>query len=269
MESFLSNLGLETFWERTDFLGILLVVIGVAGESLLEFKTFPYNPTGFENLELFLGKTKKVWEKYFTGLVAVGVGIEMLATPMVLKESHKEIEGLRNANLELQAKLQPRLITLQKEKQFISLCGDIPKMPIKVIIGAADNEAVNFAKEIRQALDDAGFSCTNGGIISDQSLFLATKIGAHSASCDIILVKNDTNVVVNAGGIVFIPNGIWISNGIESFPTNNISQIAVVDVVASRFNSIGIKPAWVSTNLVQYLDQRTAAILVMQKNAAP
>ena len=96
MNSLLAGLGVETFWEKFELAGITMVVLGVAGEFLLIFKKFPFNPTSFGHLELFLGRSKKFWEKCFSGLVAIGVSVEMVTFPMVLKESHTEIAVLKN-----------------------------------------------------------------------------------------------------------------------------------------------------------------------------
>lgn len=68
-----------------------------------------------------------------------------------------QIEALRSNNLALELKLQPRIITPTQITNFIFLTEKIPKFPIRVSVGDANNETFQFALQIRGLLNKAGY----------------------------------------------------------------------------------------------------------------
>jgi hypothetical protein len=71
------------------------------------------------------------------------------------------VEELRNQNLGLASKViaaQPRRITPKQYTDFIEALRNKPKGPVRVIVGREDSETQTYAAQIRQMLDDAGYS---------------------------------------------------------------------------------------------------------------
>ena len=74
-------------------------------------------------------------------------------------------------NLVLQAKLQPRIITPKQVSDFLFLTEKIPKFPIRVSVGDANNESYQFAIQIRRMLNKAGYEVPDSDTNSLNGIF--------------------------------------------------------------------------------------------------
>src|SRR5438067_505814 len=119
------------FWEAVEIWGAIIVTAGVVGEYVANFTKIPK------------GRAHKTrLEKRSTLTLIFGLAVELVGLVLTMTISNTEVAGLQketaalqHANLELKAKMRPRRITPEQEKNFISLCASLPKMPIKVIVG--------------------------------------------------------------------------------------------------------------------------------------
>ncbi|MGA2854015.1 MAG: hypothetical protein ABSE90_07800, partial [Verrucomicrobiota bacterium] len=154
-----------------------------------------------------------------------------------------------NLSIKLERLKQPRIISVEKEKRFILLCKEMPKMPIKIIVGFNDNEAEVFAEQVRQTLDEAGFGGPDAGIYRDSTLFMTTPIGTTGFS-PIDLMKNDTNMIGSIDGPVY----------------PRTPQEQIVADIGLHFGDIGFKSTWFLGDANQYLKTGEAAIFIPPKS---
>src|ERR1035437_2731673 len=147
--------------------GIVLVLMGVVGEVICDWKEM---------------KERLVWAKRLSAIVLImGLAIEFFEAAKSdnevantnlhtgLIESNNlvlqvTVEELRSKNIALESKLlelkgalQPRRITREQRGRFIELTKAIPKFPVKVFVGREDSETSNYALQIREMLNSAGF----------------------------------------------------------------------------------------------------------------
>jgi hypothetical protein len=261
LETFLSPAWISV-WEWVEFISIVVVGIGCWGEVWAEHHKFKQHPNDL--MPRFI--INKKYERVFWLMVVFGLGIELIAFGFSFLASNREIEGLHRANLELQVKLQPRRITMEQMTNFITLCRGMPKMPIKIIVGIANNESEVFAEQVRQMLDKAGFGGEGAGIVRDPTLYVTREIGVTTATA-ICLVKNSPDMVVKDGKPVIPPGGHMITNSSGSTSVNMpVNQIGIVFAVGTHLKSVGITVSWMSPNLNQYLPLGGAAIFIPEKN---
>jgi len=179
-----------------------------------------------------------------------------------------QVEELRSNNIVLEARLLPRTITPQQETNFISLCANIPKMPIKILIGLEDNETESFAQDVRRALDAAGFECPDGGFIRDQTLIMTRPLGVSNFDSELCIATGDKNVVPKGREPVVVPGMIFLSKnaaGERVVWTEGLDQIGVVYCVGDSFAKVGIPTTWLSQSAEKYLKTNEAAIYIPEK----
>jgi hypothetical protein len=163
IESALSSL-LSTssllFWEFLEIVGAAIVIIGVWGEYWAERGKVSDKPNDLMQIEF-----KRKWlEGLFWRILLSGLAIELVGAIATLTLSNIEIAGLKkqteqlhNENLVLQAKLQPRRITMEQTLNFIFLTEKIRKIPIIISVYTGSSEAETFASDLRQMFTVAGF----------------------------------------------------------------------------------------------------------------
>jgi hypothetical protein len=71
--------------------------------------------------------------------------------------AEKETALIRSNNLELQIKLQPRIITEQQITNFIFLTEKIPKILVRISTGPIRDEVISYAIQIQSMLAKAGY----------------------------------------------------------------------------------------------------------------
>jgi hypothetical protein len=160
-------------WEfATRHPGILLVLFGVGGEVVFDWKDM---------------KGRLAWAKRLSAIVLIaGLILEFSEAAKSDKEVSAAIEraGLaeqkageandRAANtesnnlvlqsqlLKLEAKTKWRTITPEDKKRFVDITQAISKFPVRVRMAAnASSEVKSYAQKIREMLDDGGFVETN------------------------------------------------------------------------------------------------------------
>ena len=231
--------------------GIVVVALSVACEVVCDWRT---EKSLIDRLKKFFG-------------ICLVIGLLLEVNEAI--KSDLKVEELRAKNDALEANTKDRTISLKQEKEFILLCARLPKAPIKVIVGAEDDETETFAQQVRQALDDAGYGGVNAGIIHDPTIHIYHPIGATKV-IDMQIVKNDTNVVVGSevGSPVIFPGVVILSTNadgvITSMVPQSIFQIKIVHGVAEKFLAIGLHPTWAYSNgpAIQYLTNEEAAFFI-------
>jgi hypothetical protein len=124
--------------------GVVFVAVGVIGETILE-------------------RHKKL-KRFFATLLIVGLLLEMREA--VIEDGkvlalQTRIEELRKQNDALEAKTNPRTITLKQIKAFMFLTEKLPKISVRVAIGEPRDETFNYAWQIRQMLNAAQYMTPN------------------------------------------------------------------------------------------------------------
>jgi hypothetical protein len=276
-----SLLGSFSFWDWVDIIGLAMVTIGVLAEVAFgmveigfferllnkikwvkQMLSFPFNPTNFPPLEL-----KKNWaEIIIDALVFLGLALELIALPISLHNSHVDISALQGENLELQLKLQPRIITLQQITNFMFLTQTFPKFPIRVEVVAMTGEATGYAWQIRKMLNQANYPPPN----SDTNFFLGIDFLGNAVSvpptgevgtngfADLEFVTDNTNdlIVFNyqaeekTNGFIRYAIAKTDTNGLNAAFINYLNQDHIVTVW-------NYTPSWENPNHV--------AILVMER----
>jgi hypothetical protein len=216
-------------WENVAVLGALIVVAGVALEGIDWFSKFRKR----NRRESILAKEPS-WtlavEFFSITLVVMGLCVEIFATYEASLKAREKIKqltaesktasdnaasatkdagdskvlaakiGTTNAqlvatNLWLQAKLQPRIITMEQTTNFIFLTEKIQKFPIRVRVASAD--VMGYAIQIRQMLNLAGYKVpdsdtnNNYGIVFDPTTF--SQPSKASESLDVNFFSDITN----------------------------------------------------------------------------
>jgi hypothetical protein len=275
-----------------DIIGLTMVTLGVLGEVALGiiktevaqeylFKlersknvppekpliwlknilTFPYNPTDFPPLNL-----ANTWvEITLDGLIFLGLVLELIALPISLYQSHAEIEGLINKNLELQLKLQPRTIRAQQVTNFIFLTKNIPKFPVRIGIEASYDEPMNYAWQIKKMLNDARFPIPDSDtnfpfqiFNAENGVTISPVIGDTNEWQDLDFVSDNTNSFR-----VFSYTKVEHKNGLDQYTissgdTNDIYGAFINAFIQDKMTVIWTyKPEWVSPN--------HCAIFILQK----
>ena len=127
--------------------GILLVLLGVAGEVAFDWKDI---------------KGPWAWAKKTSAILLVlGLAMEIREAATSDNETAlllRNVEVLRKSNLELEAKLAWRTITPNQKGKLVGLLGPEPKGGRVVVeFQSSDPEASNFAKQINAVLQACKF----------------------------------------------------------------------------------------------------------------
>jgi hypothetical protein len=250
----LASSPLSLCWEFvTRHPGLMLVLIGVAGEVACDWKEM----TG-----------RLAWAKKISAmLLVIGLAVEFWESAKLDNEvaDTKERTALVESNnlvlkkqvLELEAKMQPRRITMEKRTNFMTLAQLIPKIPVKIVIGQEGRDTEAFAKDLRETLTMAGFSANEGagilGIDRLPSLIHWAELWNTNES-DLIFFTFGTNhwsdhwhsstasLFDQRIGQVIGPRIPIVEN-----KTDNVEIFSAIDYC---FVKIGIKTEWVSDGYI-------------------
>ncbi len=180
-------------WEWVEFISIIVIGSGCWGEGWAEHHRFS------DNLEKKLpaSKVQSRWKVRFWKMVVGGLAIELIAFGLAFIASNREIEELHKSNLELQAKLNPRTITLEQITNFIYSTELIRKIPIKICIGQEGSDTETFAYDLREMFTLAKFPVDSSagvwGITRDPNFISTRPIGYTNEYPDVWLVYYSTN----------------------------------------------------------------------------
>jgi len=201
----------------------------------------------------------------FAWLLVISLAVELLAFGLSYISSNREIEAWR-------FKIKPRQITLKQEAAFIKLCENMPKIPIKVLVDAADNETKSFAADVIKTLNDAGF--TNVTKIDLPGFSLTRPIGQTNdfTESELLLVKKTPDPIIDNNIQQVVPEMVpaQLIDNVDGKPTViktflMPSSIGIVNSLGGHFREIGISTVWMATNFEYEVRVDEAAILVPQK----
>src|SRR5712672_1015829 len=139
-----------TLWEWIEYSGTAIVLLGVVGEYLVEFKNFPKDE-----------RKRERFRKSSALILMVGLAVELVGLVRTSQLSALEIARLneRSANAELVVQ-RLRLIAAPRwveEKPFLEALKDRPKPAAVLIVYAEDNESSRLAFQIMGLLFQAGW----------------------------------------------------------------------------------------------------------------
>ncbi len=168
MVSFLSSL---SFWESLEIVASLIVLLGVSGEFYLLLGPV-HSQTACSQIE----SRKRSREIMFAAVVALGVGLELLALPFSLHDTHveaarltRQAEELRKANLELQAQVAARLSPSQRDK-LLDLLARASKGRLSLVAEQHDIQAAIYRSQINDVLAQSGYSVHLRNVVMDMGV---------------------------------------------------------------------------------------------------
>ena len=239
------------FFFRLALFGAALVIVGVileAAELIVKFghkqkhrkwvgevfgKSYRRRIT---SLVKFIHPRILPFEAVGFGLLFAGLAIELAGSfeaerlqSMENLGLQKKVEVLRAANDKLEEAAKDRIISNVQSNLFILLVKDLPKIPIKVIVGIEDYETDRYARQIHQLLDAAVYGGNQediirlpGGLVLDSP----TAFGQFSTNALAFIVHGPHN-------------GIFIYTGNR---TNDPAMNAMqkLDKVKDAFSQIGL-----------------------------
>jgi hypothetical protein len=264
-----------SFWVFlvVNVFGGSVVALGLWGEGHAERKVFPEIP-GDLVPHLTESKERKRCKRFFERLVLFGVVFEVIAAVVTTvvssievaqlnreaADTRAEAEQLRKANIELNARLNPRRITAEQLNNFKFLTEDIPKIPIKIATVSA-SEPMTFAHDLREMFSFARFK-TNTDVEAD---------GMNSVA----------GIPFSYFGWTNHQENVWIVNGgkvgkisyhIATVHTNGFDRPVVVPpdetnvyfAISMCLKQIGIKTTYTAVPYVAEADK--FAVFVVEKH---
>ena len=200
--------------------GLLLVLIGVAGEIICDWREMVGH----------LARVKRI----FAILLILGLVVEFIEAA----KSDKEVAELKRQTalvassnlmlktnvLALELKLQPRAITPEQQTALIKLLSNCSKGKVYISAGAFDGEATTFAQQIEDVLKKSGFEVAMPKFPDPDTPVSLSQPGQH------LVVKNPKHPPNYAPGIQqsfaacgIVFDGFW---GDEPFDSNRV-EIAI------------------------------------------
>jgi len=190
--------------------GIVLVLIGVAGEIVLEWKKT---------------QGKLAWlKKSFWILLILGLVLEFFEATksdrdiaVLNRQAAELVHSNLVLSLELEKLKQPRIMNVEQKMAFMKSLHDAIKGPIRLGAKDASPDSVGFMDSIQDALTNAGYT-----IISRMDYREADFVPAPlPAGCDIWLIVNQS----------------------QMYPPPMFSK-----EIEKALKSVGIVPAWTYAN---------------------
>ena len=232
--------------------GILLVLIGVAGEVICDWKEMGKRLAWAKRLSailLIMGlavefgeAAKSDNEVADTKLHTRLVESNNVALQLTVEELRSKNIALESKLIELKSTLQPRRITKQQRDRFIELLKTIPKFPVKVFVGREDSETHSYALQIREMLNSAGFGTGEDDKVrkwGDAELVLPIGNEVSMDSPFVMVLFGEYGKPVEWPGL-----RVTFDKEQSTYTfTNDVSGFGIVN---STFNQIGIVPAVVS-----------------------
>jgi len=236
---------LDNCWEFiTRHPGILLVLLGVTGEVIFDWKEM---------------KGRLAWAKRLSAIVLiaglvlefseaaksdkeVAIANERVSTnELQVAKLNLRVEELRKQNDKLEAK-QRRIISLEQRDNFIKILKDRPKTPVKIYVGEQDSETRIYAHQIRMMLDEVGYGTGKTNDIIEYSDFgYISPIGDPGAELPICFIFFGTpNEPIDWPGLKIIPD----KKGGETVSWDKSEVRGVSATIWDAFKQIGIYPAF-------------------------
>jgi len=149
-----------------------------------------------------------------------------------------KVEELRKSNLELEAKLQHRQITLEQRGKFIAFLKNAPKAPIVVLHGSGEGEVISYSNQIREMLDAAGYggADSTGHIAGVEFNSHVSIRGQPTNQQSLVVLMIKTNKMPAFGSeMAHAFDGIGISNAVMSTTENIVSPSGLTVFVGSKY----------------------------------
>jgi hypothetical protein len=233
-------------------LGLVLVIVGVAGEGVeIIWKLLIRKRS--EKLDLFLDSIGA----FFWIVLVIGLALEIPDAARTDKEAAEsnKLAGQANEraantesnNLVLQAKLQPRIITPKNVEDFIFLTERITKkIPITVHAASYGDDTMSFAFQIRDMLNKAKFlpDSANGGVKIDgvgnsEFTYRWRLIGDTNEWPEVFFHFGTTNGIVN-----FTTSPEELINGFARPVTSEENSLLIYQAIKTCMDQIKIKTEW-------------------------
>jgi len=179
--------------------GLLFVLLGVIGEVIFDWKEMGTGRLAaakrLSAVILVFGLLIEFWEATKSDEQVAKLGVQAADSNLEAKQAEKdaeqaneraakfdadrvmvekEAEEIRSTNfvlqarvLELEGALKPRIITKEEHDDFVSSLKNAPKNPVWVISNNPNAETMSLLSQIREMLDDAGYS---GNSLDPESL---------------------------------------------------------------------------------------------------
>jgi hypothetical protein len=170
-------------------------------------------------------KTKTGLEKFWKGLHifalwficvlsligTIVLGYESLQDDKKEKIRETQFNDVTNHEAKLEAEIQPRRIKPFEREHFIEVLNNtnVAKFHIKVLIGAFDQETMNFAVDFRQMLNDAGYGSNNEHVIQINPAAFTIRPFQNDESVPQVMAlcwstNRDTSPLENSPGTVVV-----------------------------------------------------------------
>jgi hypothetical protein len=223
-----------------------MVIIGVLGELLADGGIFSFGQrlqiiADGENARLYIiakqaGKDSAAsYERAGIAELKAGEANERAAN------SELKVEELRKQNAELTIRLQPRRITQQQRDKFIELLKNSPKFPVKIFVGRKDTETDNYAKQMREMLNCAGFGIGEDEKIRDYGdFFISLPVDAtNEKSMDspiFMVLFGEPNKPIDWPGLYV---NFTTTQAAVTYNTNDISGFGIINAALQQIGIIG------------------------------
>jgi hypothetical protein len=144
-------------WEHP---GILIVVVAVAGEVICDWnrkKSLKERLKKFFGIMLVSGLLLEIAEAVKSDKKAADAYLDAKQAERDAGQANERAANIESNNLVLQAKLQPRTITVKQREDFINILKNSPKGQIRIGIRHPDKEVSDFTDQVCDMLTNAGF----------------------------------------------------------------------------------------------------------------
>jgi hypothetical protein len=236
----------EHLWDVFSAICWLILVVGLA----IEFKG-THNVTGLadsENARLTdeaaiarreAGQANERAAIIESNSIALSLTVEGLRSNNLVVE--KQVEELHKENL----LLETRTITQNQMEAFTNILRNTLKCPVRVFVqsGNEDFETENYARQIRELLDDAGYGRGNNEGIEKVRLGVVADIGAPSEYCHLLFLfygKPHETIDWPSLKIQFQGGKYIMATTISATSTNDLSSVP--GMINLAFKQIGINP---------------------------
>jgi hypothetical protein len=242
--------------------GIVIVLIGVAGEVFCDWKTIEGKWAMARKAFAVLLVIGLAWELIEAGKSDAelaeakrisGSAFERAAVAeREASQANERASETESNNLALSIKLeklkQPRIITDEQITNFIFLTKKIAKIPVRVLVSAYGDDTAPFAMRFREMLNAAEFGRAGNevGIARDtgegQTGYLGRSFDMKGDWPSIVCLTYSTNGVND-----FSTFNQELTNGwSRPIITDTNTSKAIYNGIVSCLNQIGIKTMWVS-----------------------
>jgi hypothetical protein len=219
--------------------GLLLVLIGVAGEIICDWKDMEGRLARAKKLSailLVVGLTMEFWEAAKSDEEIAKLKLQTadsnLAAQRAAEESGQANERAANTEsnnlvlqtrlIELENKIKPRTITPQQRIQFITLLKNAPKSPVGLYRTSDNTETGTFKIQVGEMLESAGYPIHNGSssdIIKGSSVEF---FPSQTTGASVFFVLSTNHIII---------------------PEVSLATPAYVDALQNAFSGIGIDTA--------------------------